>query len=381
MTVYPSKIDSDINLPRVDDNITEVGGEAINALRGAVFAIERTLGVNPHGSLESLADRLAVSLNPNGTIKASALTSIGLVTLPIDNAQIGSNAGISESKLALDHGTTELYNLIVDNSNNITIIQNLYNGINTKLNSHINGGVGFRHVASHIDLDHKINDKNGNERSADDVQEAIEEINQALIDHENSVSDAHPAESISVDTNLFKIIPEDATNVQKALEAIDNSEVLVMSPHRTNMHDNGIPRSVRSEVCFDDSGNGQNVVPQTPVKTYLYNPPSISPVDSVSYGDDLVEFVPEDNSEFVFDSQFSQVRVGDAITINYGDGIQAKFLVDEIKYVKNEKWIVRINGTNLLHNTDSGAWARIDRPNFDKNTYSVLATAHANNDL
>src|SRR5690606_18976149 len=39
------------------------------------------------------------------------------------------------------------------------------------------------------------------------------------------------------------------------------------------------------------------------------------------------------------------------------------------------------NGTNLLHNTDSGAWARIDRPNFDKNTYGVLATAHANNDL
>ncbi len=109
MTVYPNAIDGDAELIRVDDAITEIGGEAINQLREAVFAIQQELGILPSGVLNSLTERLAVFLNDNGTIKTSALTSVGLVTLPITNNQVGTNAGIAEFKLNLDHSTSDLY--------------------------------------------------------------------------------------------------------------------------------------------------------------------------------------------------------------------------------------------------------------------------------
>jgi hypothetical protein len=52
MSVFPAEIDSDVEIQRVDNNVTEVGGDAINSLRDAVFAIEKTLGVNPQGNMQ-----------------------------------------------------------------------------------------------------------------------------------------------------------------------------------------------------------------------------------------------------------------------------------------------------------------------------------------
>src|SRR3990167_10183206 len=99
MTLYPDALDDDNTIQRIDDNLSELGTEVINSLRSAVFAIETELGIGLSGSAGSLINRLDLSLNPDGSIKASALTSIGLVTLPITNSQIASNAGISEFKL------------------------------------------------------------------------------------------------------------------------------------------------------------------------------------------------------------------------------------------------------------------------------------------
>ena len=115
MTVFPSAIDDDQTIIRVDDNINEYGALAINQLRSATFAIEKALGLNPGGSVTSVSNRLGVSLNPDGTIKSSALTSLGLVTLPIVNSHVGFNAGIAETKLALDYSTSDLHTLIVTN--------------------------------------------------------------------------------------------------------------------------------------------------------------------------------------------------------------------------------------------------------------------------
>ena len=115
MSVYPFALDSDETIIRIDDNITELGGDAINQLRDAVFAMQGELGIGLKGSLNTLADRLAVSLNANGTIKQSALAAVGLVTLPIVDNQVASNAGIKEYKLALDHKTSDLYTIITAN--------------------------------------------------------------------------------------------------------------------------------------------------------------------------------------------------------------------------------------------------------------------------
>src|SRR6266704_5743312 len=102
MSSFPTNFDDDSTIYRISDDISELGSEAINQLRDAVFSIEKNLGLSAAGTLSDLSTRLNVSINPDGTIRASALASIGLVTLPITNSQVGVNAGILESKLALN---------------------------------------------------------------------------------------------------------------------------------------------------------------------------------------------------------------------------------------------------------------------------------------
>src|SRR5574343_204353 len=99
MSNYPYILDDDTTIIRVDDNISEISGENFNQVRDAIFTIEEELGIKPAGSMDNLNEFLDVSHNDDGTIKASALALVGLVTLPIDNAQVGVSAGILESKL------------------------------------------------------------------------------------------------------------------------------------------------------------------------------------------------------------------------------------------------------------------------------------------
>jgi hypothetical protein len=399
MTVYPGAIDSDSELIRIDDNLTEIGGQAINQLRDAVFAIESTLGVNPQGSVSSVANRLNTSLNADGTIRASALTSVGLATLPIVDAQVAYNAGIKETKLALDFSTSNLHTQLIANQTTLNSLAAFSASTNTNLLIHINGGTLLsdgltpgRHVASHIDINavpfdsrdpsfvwSGLKDKNGATRSATTVASALLQINDDLVSHENTTANAHPATAISVDTDNFTEIPVDANTVQKALDALDDSDRLQIGDHRATQHSNGIPKHARSEHISID-GYSQNIVPSTKVQAFLVNPPNTMPVDSNTEGDDLIKFIP-DNTGFSFDAKFTQVKVGDIITINYGNGIVASFPVESIRFVPGSDWFIRINGSNLYNTDGYDAFARIDKPAFDQNTYGVLAAASANNDL
>ena len=96
MSKYPGELDTDGELPPIADNITEIGAEAINSLRAAVFAIEHALGTAPQGTTSTLSARLAQSLNSDGTFKAAALIAAGLIALPITNTQIGTSAAIGK---------------------------------------------------------------------------------------------------------------------------------------------------------------------------------------------------------------------------------------------------------------------------------------------
>jgi len=412
MATYPIEIDSDASLPRVDDNITEIGGEAINALRDAVFSIEKELGLGLSSPGGTLADRLDVSLNGNGTIKASALIAAGLVALPITNNQISPAAGIEETKLKLNHSTTDLYTLINGALFQINNLNSLFTIINSDLNSHITGaqilqnGKPARHVGSHIDLNaipfdardpffvwQGLKDKNGNLRTATNVSGALLQINNELISHENSIFEAHAAKAVSVNTSSFTQIPLTANNVQLALEAIDQNEALVIEPHRATQHSNGIPLAARSDF-FNQDGYYVTVVPSTKVETYLSTPPlQTTPQDNVLKGDDVIAFKPENpTSGYIFDSQFSQVKVGDIITVNYGNGIETRHAVESIRNIIGTSWSVRINGTNLFSAQDGYildgytpldgyVYAKIERPRFDTDIYGTLAIAHANPNL
>lgn len=401
MTVYPFALDDDQTIIRIDDNLSELGTEAINQLRSAVFAIERELGINPSGSLSSVTDRFSVSHNDNGTIKASALTSVGLATLPIDDAQVGANAGIQESKLALDFTTANLNALIQANSALINTTAAFVATTNADLLLHISGAVVLsdgstlaRHVASQIDLNdvtsdsrdpsfiwNGLIDKDGNQRTATTVAEALLQINDEFVSHQlDETGGAHFASGISVDTTNFLVIPQDADTVQKALDAIDEADALVIQKHQENLHSNGIPTQSRVNLIGNTDGYSWNVIPDTPASAYLVNPPATSPVDNNTTGDDVIAFAP-DNTDFEFDEKFAKVQVGDVVRINYGNGVEAVFNVKSKRHIPGSEWIIRINGNNLDNAVGDSAFARIDKKRFNTNKYGTLAVASANNDI
>ena len=396
MSVYPFDIDDDSTIGRVDDNITEIGGDVINSLRDAMFAVQKELGVLPSGSVSSISARLDKSLTSDGDIKASALASVGLVTLPVDNAQVGANAGIKESKLALDYSTSELHTLLQANTTLLNSINAYAIETGSNLGTHISGGALLidgspgRHVASHIDLNSVTTDardatfswtglldKDGNARSASNVASALLEINNDFTDHQNATSGAHVASAVDVDVDNYTTIPTDIDDLQKFVEYVDNVEILELGKHRATQHKDSVLLTARSQGIDAPDGYGrQNVIPPTPCQTYLVRSPNTTPVDDISIGDDVIKFVP-DNTGFFFDSQFEKVQRGDVLRVNYGTGFESIFYVESVKFVPGSTWIVRINGTNFA-DSDGYAIARIDRPMADKNTAGVLAVASAN---
>ena len=205
-------------------------------------------------------------------------------------------------------------------------------------------------------------------------------INNDLTSHENSTANAHIASAISVSASQFLEIPVTATDAQSVFNYLDQAETLNMGNHRATEHGNVIPRkAITSEYNLQEN----NLVPATPVITYLNHPPNVNNVDDIAIGDDLVRFQPLNNTNFIFDAQFSLVKPGQIITINYGNGISASFPIDSVRYIPNTEYVVRINGTNLFDTiaTDgyvNSAVAQIDIAKFNLNPGGVLAIAAAN---
>src|SRR5574338_656917 len=151
MTNFPSSFDDDTTLPFVNDNITEIGGEAINALRDAVVAIEQNIGIGAAGTTNSIAERLSVSFFPDGYLKPSTIASLGLVVLPITQDQIAPWAQIPESKLRLDHRTQDLFNYIRDLSNDVNLAIGWISVTGVKLEPHLMGAI-YRHTMDQVDV-------------------------------------------------------------------------------------------------------------------------------------------------------------------------------------------------------------------------------------
>jgi hypothetical protein len=151
MSNYPTAIDDDSSIPAVNNNLTALGADAIDALRDAVFQIETALGTNIAGSTGSLASRIGVFINPDGTPNSSTLTSLGLITLPITNSQIINNAGIPESKLLLDYSTQNLFNYTRDLSLSVNTAIGWINVSGVKLEPHLIGVI-YRHDLEQIDV-------------------------------------------------------------------------------------------------------------------------------------------------------------------------------------------------------------------------------------
>lgn len=405
MSNFPSQLDDDVTLPPVNDNIVEVGSEAINAIRDALFAIEMEIGLGASGSAGSIAARLGVSLDPAGNIKPSAIAAMGLVTLPIFNYHIADTAQISESKLRLDYKTQDLFNYIRDFGRDVNEAIGWIDATGVKLVPHTIGAL-YRHDLAQIDVSTDttfyLKNKFDTLRNNANAYTLIKDINDDLVQHQKADGSlvtsqnvttfngsvypsnyAHLADGIFLNTSRFSTIPQTAQSIQDFAEFIDSASIFLYGTRIQNLYTNGISRTSRSSALSAD-GYGQGIIPPTLATTYLLNNGFSSvPVDSIDNGDDIIEFTPDasvtDNN--LFDSQFALVKPGDIVRVNYG-GIEVPFIIREKKYIQGggvKKFIVRINGKNLFYRTNASA--RIDKPLFNPDKFGVLSVSGANNEF
>jgi hypothetical protein len=406
MSNFPNNFDDDSTLPSINDNISEIGGDAINALRDAVFNIEMNIGLNANGTTTSIAQRMGIFINPDGTPNASIIYNLGLVTLPVTNTQIAEAAGIPESKLTLDFPTLSLYNYIRDLSNNVNTALGWQSVSGSKLEPHLIGLI-YRHDLAQIDVaevsSQFLNNVFRVNRDNTNSYTLINDMNNELLAHQwadgspfgtgadittNNGSKyssyySHVASGIFLDTSRFVVIPETATDVQSFAEFFDSSSILALGTRVQNLYANGISVNSASSSLTTD-GYGSPIVPVTPAIAFLRGDGNSSiPVDDIAIGDDIIQFMPTDDG-YSFDEQFALVRPGDIVRVNYAnDGyfVEVPYVISEKKYIQGSTsafstFIVRILGKNIAYAPN--ALARIDRPLFNNNKYGVLSTAGVN---
>jgi hypothetical protein len=397
MTNFPSQIDTDTELPPVYNNIVDVGEAAINAIRAAMFAVEENLGVNAQGSMASVGARLDVSLNSDGTLKSSAVSGLGLVVLPITNGQVSATAAIDESKLHLTYSTQSLYNLFGNLSTAVNTLNNFNATTGIKVEPHI-AGSGFRHKLSHIDVDagalNRVNITTGTalSRNLTNSYTLVSELANDVLAHTRAdglsntttppANMAHTAGGIYINPTNFVSVPQTANDLQSFVDFVDGSSLILLGSRTQNLFGGGIPKATRNTSLVNDKA-GEAVVDPTSAQTFLLYGSATSPVDAVDHGDDVILLSPSTAvlTSNVFDAQFSQVKPGDYITVNYGNGsVPVQFTIDSTKKFLNgttRVYSVRINGKNLF--AASNATVRIDRPFYHDSKFNALALAAAHN--
>lgn len=309
MSQYPSGFDTDVEIPRIEDNITESGAETINAIRSAIFALQRALGIDPQGSANDLTTRLSQSLNDDGTLKTAALILTGIV-----NSDVASNAAIVESKLDLDVATQYLQDQVVSNDIDIAELQQSIALIISNFARHV-AGSAFNHDSFDIYLDSVYplaTPPSFVDLAATNVGDALIEMNDRFLDHaDSSTVGAHRATNISVDGANFRTIPVNVDDVQEALEELDSARAVELIKHRDHLHANG----------FDNWANNLDGYNE-----YLQLVPA-------TYGDSVVaQIVAGTTNQIRFDGlNLSALGVdqGSVVVILNGDGA-GHYIIDDV---------------------------------------------------
>lgn len=399
MSNFPTNLDDDVTLPRVDNNITEIGDAAINALRDAAFNIESNIGIGAQGTKPSIADRFSIILDSGDNIQLSFLAQLPQYA-NIVNSQISMTAGITESKLDLDYNTAYLYNLISNFNTSLNTALNFITNTGSKFEPHLKG-ITYRHTLSQIDVASSntsyLKNQLGLFRNNTNAYTVLADLNSDYIAHQTSngtslsevppTNYAHVAAGISLKSENFASIPQITTDVQKLADYLDSAGILTIGTRIQTLFQNGIPRASRANTlvptiittdALSQIQQGKPLVPITTVTTYLSNSGN-STVDDINTGDDIIQFTPSSDqlANNLFDSQFSVVSTGDILSINYGS-VVVSFIIKEVKYITSGSdriYVVRINGKNLLSSTT--ATARVDKSLFNTNKFGELAVSAA----
>lgn len=263
---YPTKIDASTELPIVRDNISELSSEIINAYRSAILQIEQTLGVNPHGSAgQTVASRLNRVLDEMGNLKKDAITQANLLSGPVRNEDIAKDAGISESKLNLNVGTTLLQNEVGSLSSRLKTLTSTLDEINAVLSAHVNENSINRHKAKAISVD-AFDVTPSSEAISDfdsmSLQDTIEDIYNRHIGFDGTnVSEtnaSHSAKQIFFDNSeISDLIPN--TNVQDAVIDLAKIESAGLVKTVLNISSNGLVRNGKTYDAFSSTSKNMKI--------------------------------------------------------------------------------------------------------------------------
>lgn len=248
-TKYPNQIDTPSELPIVRDNIFEIGSDAINSLRSAIIQIEKTLGINPQGSVGlTVGDRISQTLDSSGNIKKEALDIAGVINGPIFDDQVSDVAAIKEKKLKLDFPTKVLQSQISYVSSLIDEIQNQIEEVSSKLSAHLSPDAINRHPAKAISttaIAATTSSSGLRELGASNVQSALETIFSSHINYDgtniSSQNNSHSASQVYFDNSSASNVLSE--NVQDAIVEISGFVTKGVEKHQDLFHSNGFSRT------------------------------------------------------------------------------------------------------------------------------------------
>lgn len=251
---YPNSIDTSKEIPVLRDDIVQHGSKIINSLRSAVIQLEKTLGTNPQGfEGNTVSARLNTCIDELGNIKREALEYLNLISGPISNSDVKSDANISEDKLKLEFSTTFLYNQSESLKRLIDEINLFLDDINSKLSSHLSADAKNRHTGKNINIEaipKSISDiaiKDSEELSLKDL------LNKIFTEHFNYTgkditqdNNSHLANQIYFENSNFNIL--EATDVQSAIDELSGSNNSDLEAHQLEMHSNSKTKTYSKEI-------------------------------------------------------------------------------------------------------------------------------------
>lgn len=226
MSEYPKKIDNSVSLPLVRNNIIEAGADTINKIREAVLAIESALGLDINGEKRNLSDRLSQSINPDGSLKQSALASLNIISGHIKNSDVSSDAKIEESKLDLEYSTKYLKSQILIAISDLERLNIAVSTLKSEIELHKNS-VGA-HAASSISVKDLTveNTSSYNLSSGSDLQTFLENFYSSHINPTTKATSSlrsHTASQVYVDpTNISGVYSE---NLQDAVQELSKRDI------------------------------------------------------------------------------------------------------------------------------------------------------------
>ncbi len=260
---YPQALDTSSEIPVVRDNILEVGSDVINSLRSAIFNIERTLGINPQGTVgQTLSDRLNHVLDSSGNIKSEALQQANVLSGPILDNDVSKVAAIQENKLRLDYPTSLLQSEISILNNEISSIISKLEELNTEFASHVNPHALNRHTAKAISInDFTLDSSSISEKNvkSTDLQDFTEKYYSQHLNYSgediSAENSSHLANQIFFDnSSIVDLI--DGDSVQEAIEDLSALALNSQINHQDLMHSNGILKTGKI-ILASDSNIGQ----------------------------------------------------------------------------------------------------------------------------